>query len=419
MTEERYVVRLRGLPWAATEAEVIKFLNVEVVGGEAGIRRTYTDDQRPSGEAFVEVTSQKSLQTCFEKDHQLIGKRYIEVFESSVKEMEYVLGLSEEEIGSSAQADVFVRLRGLPFQCSKEEVAQFFSGLEIVPNGITLPLDDNGRSTGEAYVEFGSPESAEKALTKHKEKIGHRYIEIFKSSKRELMESQGEYMDDERGFGSRGRPGPYDRPNRGGRGSRGQRWLRGGSRYAGGGGGGYGGGDYCEDDWEGNWRNNRGRGRGGMKPYGNRYNNSGGYGGNYGGGNYGGGNFQEDYGYNGDENYGEEFYEEEASPSQFVVRMRGLPFKCQEQDVFNFFSPLVPVRVNIEYSDDGRVTGEGTVFFASYQDAQAAMQKNKECIQHRYIELFLRSNRRDGGFRSGGQRRRGRGGGGGGGGYRF
>lgn len=48
-------------------------------------------------------------------------------------------------------------------------------GLELVPNGIMLPEDRHGRTTGDAYVQFASPEIAEKALLKHKERIGHRW----------------------------------------------------------------------------------------------------------------------------------------------------------------------------------------------------------------------------------------------------
>lgn len=49
------------------------------------------------------------------------------------------------------------------------------SGLEILPNGISLPTDYTGRSTGEAYVQFVNKDVAERALQKHKEKIGHRW----------------------------------------------------------------------------------------------------------------------------------------------------------------------------------------------------------------------------------------------------
>lgn len=44
-----------------------------------------------------------------------------------------------------------------------------------MPNGIMLQEDRQGRGTGEAYVQFASSEFAEKALCKHKERIGHRW----------------------------------------------------------------------------------------------------------------------------------------------------------------------------------------------------------------------------------------------------
>lgn len=40
-----------------------------------------------------------------------------------------------------------------------------------------LPEDRQGRSTGDAYVQFASPDLCEKALLKHKERIGHRWEE--------------------------------------------------------------------------------------------------------------------------------------------------------------------------------------------------------------------------------------------------
>ena len=51
--------------------------------------------------------------------------------------------------------------------------------MEIAPYGITITLDQDGRCTGDAYVQFASPKEAEQALQKHKEKIGHRWDVVY------------------------------------------------------------------------------------------------------------------------------------------------------------------------------------------------------------------------------------------------
>ncbi|EOB09012.1 Heterogeneous nuclear ribonucleoprotein H3, partial [Anas platyrhynchos] len=254
-----------------------------------------------------------------------------------------------------------VRLRGLPFGCSKEEIVQFFQGLEIVPNGITLTLDYQGRSTGEAFVQFASKEIAENALGKHKERIGHRYIEIFKSSKSEIRG----FCDLPRRMMGQQRPGPYDRPIGGrggyygaGRGSMYDRMRRGGGGYDGGYGGfddygGYNNYGYGNDGYDDRMRDGRGMG-------GHGYGGAG----DAGSGFHGGGHF---------------------------VHMRGLPFRATENDIANFFSPLNPIRVHIDIGADGRATGEADVEFVTHEDAVAAMSKDKNHMQHRYIELFLNS----------------------------
>jgi len=215
---DRYVVRLRGLPWSCSDNEIIEFLGVRIVGGADGIKRTLTREGRSSGEAYVELETASDMNKTLDKDRELMGKRYIEVFSSSYKEMAYVLDRTcrQRETGKTiAGNDTIVRLRGLPYICTKDDIAQFFTGLDIVHNGIVLPLDSSGRSTGESFVEFSTSEDASAGLAKHKEKIGHRYIEIFNSTRREMREAQS--MD----RGARLRPGyrptPYDRPRGGGR----------------------------------------------------------------------------------------------------------------------------------------------------------------------------------------------------------
>ncbi|XP_059803269.1 heterogeneous nuclear ribonucleoprotein H3 isoform X1 [Hypanus sabinus] len=356
--EEDFVVRVRGLPWSCTPEEVARFFSeCDIRNGLRGVQFTVSKDGRPSGEAYVHLATAEDFKKALAKDRKYMGHRYIEVFKSNGSEMDWVMKHSGTN-HSDTSNDGTVRLRGLPFGCSKEEIVQFFTGLEIVPNGITLPMDYQGRSTGEAFVQFASKEIAEKALGKHKERIGHRYIEIFKSSRSEV---RAYYDPPKRLMGQR--PGPYDRPmGRGGylggpqRGGVYDRMRRGGGY-----GGGYGGYDdyngydnygYGGDEYDGPMRGNRGMGN---------------------------------QGYGGAGDAGSSYL------SGHFVHMRGLPFRATEDDVAHFFSPLNPLRIHLEYGNDGRATGEADVEFATHEDAVAAMSKDKAHMQHRYIELFLNS----------------------------
>ncbi|XP_041742581.1 heterogeneous nuclear ribonucleoprotein H isoform X3 [Coregonus clupeaformis] len=329
---EGFVVRIRGLPWSCAVDEVSRFFSdCKVANNGTSIHFTYTREGRPSGEAFVELESEDDLKIAVKKDRETLGHRYVEVFKSNNVEMDWVMKHTGPNCPET-EGDGLVRLRGLPFGCSKEEIVQFFTGLEIVPNGITLPVDFQGRSTGEAFVQFASQDIAEKALKKHKERIGHRYIEIFKSSDAEVRTN---YEPPRKTMGGMQRPGPYDRPGGGG-GGRGYNGMSRGGSFDRMRRGGYGGGEAGSD----------------------RYGD-------------GGSSFQ--------------------STTGHCVHMRGLPYRATETDIYSFFSPLNPVRVHIEVGPDGRMTGEADVEFATHEDAVAAMSKDKANMQHRYVELFLNS----------------------------
>nr|CAI9705662.1 unnamed protein product [Rangifer tarandus platyrhynchus] len=317
---EGFVVKVRGLPWSCSADEVQQFFSdCKIQNGVQGIRFIYTREGRPSGEAFVELESEDEVKLALKKDRETMGHRYVEVFKSTNVEMDWVLKHTGPNSPDTAN-DGFVRLRGLPFGCSKEEIVQFFSGLEIVPNGITLPVDFQGRSTGEAFVQFASQEIAEKALKKHQERIGHR------------------------GYNSIGRGAGFERMRHG--------------AY----GGGYGG-----------------------------YDGYNGYNDGYG---LGSDRFGRDLNYcfsgMSDHRYGDGGSTFQSTTGH-CVHTRGLPYRATENDICNFFSPLNPVRVHIEIGPDGRVTGEADVEFATHEDAVAAMSKDKANMQHRYVELFLNS----------------------------
>eukprot|EP00567_Pseudictyota_dubia_P005321 CAMPEP_0197433950 /NCGR_PEP_ID=MMETSP1175-20131217/1748_1 /TAXON_ID=1003142 /ORGANISM="Triceratium dubium, Strain CCMP147" /LENGTH=401 /DNA_ID=CAMNT_0042962497 /DNA_START=23 /DNA_END=1228 /DNA_ORIENTATION=+ len=79
----------------------------------------------------------------------------------------------------------YLRMRGLPFSASKEEVTEFFKGYNAVEESVCLTVRSDGRATGEGYVAFLSPDDAKNAMTLHRNTMGSRYIELFISNKEE------------------------------------------------------------------------------------------------------------------------------------------------------------------------------------------------------------------------------------------
>ena len=79
----------------------------------------------------------------------------------------------------------FLRMRGLPFSASKDDIAKFFENYSPVLDSIVLTYRSDGRATGEAYVGFESPDDSKRAMDLHRKTIGTRYIELFLSNKEE------------------------------------------------------------------------------------------------------------------------------------------------------------------------------------------------------------------------------------------
>lgn len=79
----------------------------------------------------------------------------------------------------------FLRMRGLPFSATRENILGFFQGYNPVPESIVLTYRNDGRATGEAYVAFGSPDDSLRAMDRHRQMMGSRYIELFISNRDE------------------------------------------------------------------------------------------------------------------------------------------------------------------------------------------------------------------------------------------
>lgn len=91
----------------------------------------------------------------------------------------------------SRENQVIIRMRGLPFTATAEQVLQFFSPACPVTDGtegILFVRFPDGRPTGDAFVLFSCEEHAQNALKKHKDILGKRYIELFKSTAAEVQQ---------------------------------------------------------------------------------------------------------------------------------------------------------------------------------------------------------------------------------------
>ncbi|GBF91297.1 heterogeneous nuclear ribonucleoprotein H3 [Raphidocelis subcapitata] len=236
-----------------------------------------------------------------------------------------------------------VKLRGLPFDATEEEIRVFLATDPID----TVLVKREGRFSGEAYVVLSGPAQVQAAVEKNKSYMGRRYVEVFRAKKLDYYKAvMGEMLD---GTGMGRRPGPPG-PQQGMMMAGMQGGMQAGMQ-------GYGAMGYGM----------------GMQGYGG-YPQAGGYVNGAGGG-YGGGHA----------------VREESN----VLRLRGLPFSAGKDDIIAWFADIAvtpPTEEGVHIiTDYGRPTGVALVEFATPQEAQAAMAKDKQIMGTRYIEVFMSS----------------------------
>ncbi|CAG2055761.1 unnamed protein product, partial [Timema podura] len=103
---------------------------------------------------------------------------------------------NEAQAFLSRGGQVIVRMRGLPYDCTAKQVLDFFEAGENSckvmddEEGVLFVKKPDGRATGDAFVLFSQEEDAGKALSKHRELIGSRYIELFRSTTAEVQQKR-------------------------------------------------------------------------------------------------------------------------------------------------------------------------------------------------------------------------------------
>ncbi|CAF4016969.1 unnamed protein product [Rotaria sordida] len=193
--EESTVIRARGLPWQCTDQDVAKFfrgLDIE----KGGVALCLSSQGRRNGEALVRFSTVEHRELALRRHKHHIGQRYIEVYKASGRDFLNVAGGSNSEAHTFLQRDgqVIIRLRGLPFDANSKDVIEFFTRGDQPNNivdgeqGVLFVHYPDGRSTGDAFVMFKTENEASQALLKHKETMGTRYIELFRSTTAEVQQ---------------------------------------------------------------------------------------------------------------------------------------------------------------------------------------------------------------------------------------
>jgi len=189
------VVRARGLPWQASDTDIARFFTgLNVAPG--GVALCLSPQGRRNGEALVLFESVAHRDMALRRHKHHIGNRYIEVYKATGEDFINVAGGNNSEaqefLGRGGQ--VIIRMRGLPYDCSAKQVIDFFNtgedACEVLDDdhGVLFVKKPDGRATGDAFVLFKEEGDGEKALQKHKEIIGSRYIELFRSTTAEVQQ---------------------------------------------------------------------------------------------------------------------------------------------------------------------------------------------------------------------------------------
>lgn len=336
------MVRLRGLPFSASESEIEDFFKGLELGPD-GVVICVNFQGRSTGQAYVQFATAEVANKALERNRQHMGSRYIEVFKGHPADMQGALRMvgrgSANGIGSGSilnsgvpgvagNPDMrytgVIRMRGMPYSCTSADITAFFKGMQIVPDGIFLCTHADSRPTGEAFVEFVNEETASRAMQLHREPMGSRYVELFRSTKAEMMTAVQQRM-----YGSfSGLGGFFNYVGQlpGMMGAFGLQGLAGMNLAT---------------------MQAAGLGMAGLQSQGDLSEN-------------------------------------------VCIKMRGLPYNAVPKDIMEFFEgyKIASNGIHIMTGVTDRPTGEAFVEFVSTDEAQRAMERHRHNIGSRYIELF-------------------------------
>uniref|UniRef100_W5MVA5 Epithelial splicing regulatory protein 1 n=1 Tax=Lepisosteus oculatus TaxID=7918 RepID=W5MVA5_LEPOC len=195
--DDNTVIRARGLPWQSSDQDIARFFRgLNIAKGGAAL--CLNAQGRRNGEALVRFVNEEHRDLALQRHKHHMGSRYIEVYKATGEDFLKIAGGTSNEVAQflSRESQIIIRMRGLPFTATAEDVLLFFGPNCPVTGGkegILFVKYPDGRPTGDAFVLFACEEYALNALRKHKDILGKRYIELFKSTAAEVQQVLNRY----------------------------------------------------------------------------------------------------------------------------------------------------------------------------------------------------------------------------------
>lgn len=171
-------VRMKGLPARVTSADIEAFFTGLRLASQSPILFKRHADGRTTGAAYVRFASADEAQRAIARDcaifSERFGQRYVHVYGLAASDMGdlQATALAAAEFEAAAQAAAAdggaeasaVLVRNLPPEAGQAQLATFFSGFRLHPNGLQLGYHGPNTRTGQAFVEFETAEEATRAV---------------------------------------------------------------------------------------------------------------------------------------------------------------------------------------------------------------------------------------------------------------
>ncbi|CAH8592074.1 unnamed protein product [Schistosoma curassoni] len=156
-----------------------------------------TDNSNPTNQSCVNSRSECSTDGIQQIISGSMKPMYLQIYPASGKEFVQCAGCDQESVTKFLNQltngeQVVVRVRGLPYTTCKKQIIEFFNIVQapimLNEQGIYLVTYPDQRPTGDAFILFSNDNIATKALTRHKDYLGDRYVELFKASPSEMVQ---------------------------------------------------------------------------------------------------------------------------------------------------------------------------------------------------------------------------------------